>query len=120
MCTRFEPSLLQFRQNVQETLGQELQLIYVPSDRSATEALQRAAVLNMWSVPFGEADKVKKEYNIWAGSESMKLGMGRRSGVPALVVLHGETGDEMAFLPAESQGPAALKAWPMDDAAGIW
>lgn len=66
------------------------------------------------------ADEIKKQYRIWAGPESLKLGMGRRSGVPALVVLNGETGQEMAFLPAEAQGAAAYQAWPLNDPDGIW
>ena len=119
MCTRFEPSLIKFQQETEPE--KPLQLIYVPSDGSAEQALQRAKALNMWSVPFGhEADQIKKEMCIWSGPESLKLGMGRRSGVPAIVVLSGETGQEMAFLPAESQGAAALQAWPLDDPAGIW
>ena len=119
MCTSFEPSLMQFRQAAKDS-GKDLELIYVPSDRSAENVIQRAKALNMASVPFGEdADKLKKDFRIWAGSESVKLGSGRRSGVPALVVLD-EKGDEMAFLPAESKGVAALNAWPLDEEKGVW
>ena len=120
MCTSFEPSLIQFRQAAKDS-DKEIQFIYVPSDRSAEQALQRADALDMWSVPFGDqADNIKKEFHIWAGAESMKLGFGRRSGVPAIVVLNRETGNELAFVPAESQGVAALQSWPLDDEAGVW
>ena len=45
----------------------------------------------------------------------------RRSAVwlPALVVL-GSDGEELAFVPAESQGVRALQEWPLDDARGVW
>mmetsp|Transcript_29282 Transcript_29282/g.48399 ORF Transcript_29282/g.48399 Transcript_29282/m.48399 type:complete len:216 (-) Transcript_29282:51-698(-) len=120
MCTRFEPSLVEFRQAAQDS-GKELELIYVPSDRSANDAAKRSASMDMLQVPFGEeSEQLKKEYKIWAGSEALKLGFGRRSGVPALVVLDGETGEEMAFLPTESQGVQALGAWPLDEEKGVW
>ena len=89
MCTRFEPALIQFR-DAANNANKPIELIYVPSDRSATDAMRRASSLQMMSVPHGEeADATKKQYEIWSGAESMKLGFGRRSGVPALVVLDG-------------------------------
>lgn len=119
MCLSFEPSLLQFRQAAKDS-GKDLELIYVPSDRSADDAIQRGGAMGMPSVPFGEdADELKKTFGIWAGVESSKLGNGRRSGVPALVVLDNNQ-DEMAFLPAEAEGVAALKAWPLDEVKGVW
>lgn len=121
MCTRFEPSLLQFRQAAKDS-GKDLELIYVPSDRSAEDSIKRSQALNMPSVEFGDAaSQLKKQFGIWSGSESGRFGFsGRRSGVPALVVLQGETGREMAFLPAEAQGVKALQAWPLDDEKGVW
>jgi len=119
MCTSFEPSLTEFLQTAKDS-GKEVELIYVPSDRSPENALQRGKALGMACVPYGEdADKIKKEFRVWAGSESGKLGTDRRSGVPAIVVLDSK-GDEMAFLAAESQGPAALKSWPLDEETGVW
>ena len=120
MCVNFEPSLLEFRQAAKGNNDQDLEIVYVPSDRSEEASLKRAQVLDMLSVPFGESADKKAEFKIWAGSESTKLGSGRRSGVPALVVLDGESGKELAFLPAEAQGAASLKAWPLDDDKGIW
>jgi nucleoredoxin len=118
MCTRFEPSLLQFHQEHQD----QIEIIYVGSDRSEHAALQRASSMKFLAVPFGEpADQIKKEFGVWAGAESMKFGVtGRRSGVPALVVLNGETGKELKFLPAESQGANALKSWPLHDSQGLF
>lgn len=120
MCTSFEPSLLQFRDAAQDS-DKPLEIIYIPSDRTEADAKKRAAAMGMMSVPVGEdADAIKKQYKIWSGAESMKLGSGRRSGVPALVVLDGKEGKEMTFLKAEAEGVKALSSWPLDDADGMW
>ena len=120
MCPSFEPLLLQFREGAQDS-EKPLEIIYVPSDRTEEDATKRAAAMDMMSVPAGEdADAIKKQYKIWSGAESMKLGFGRRSGVPALVVLDGKEGREMAFLAAEAEGVKALSSWPLDDADGVW
>lgn len=118
MCTRFEPSLLKFRDAVQQS-GKELEIIYVPSDRSGEDALARASAMNMMSVPLEDADAMKKKHKIWSGAESMKLGFGRRSGVPALVVLE-KTGEEMTFIAAEAEGVKALSSWPLHGDNGVW
>lgn len=119
MCTSFEPSLESFRRACDES-NKPVEFLYVSSDKNSETATQRAKQLDMKMVPFGdEAAKLKKEFNIWAGSESSQFGFGRRSGVPAIVVLD-KTGGELAFVPAESQGPRALSSWPIDDEMGIW
>ena len=118
MCTSFEPSLMQFR-DAANSSGKKVEIIYVPSDRQAADVVKRTSSMNMLSVPIGEeADAMKRKYKIWAGAESVKLGMGRRSGVPALVVLD-KNGNEAAFLAAESKGAKALGDWPLDD-SGVW
>lgn len=120
MCTSFEPSLLQFR-DAAASSGKDVEIIYVPSDRSEADVVKRTSAMGMLSVPIGEeADAMKTRYKIWAGAESMKLGTGRRSGVPALVVLDAKNGDEMAFVAAESQGAKALGSWPLDSDDGVW
>jgi len=111
MCTRFEPTLLAFREEC-ESRELPIELIYVPSDRSAADALKRAKSLDCAMVPFEHADSLKKQHKVWAGSEAMKLGMGRRSGVPAIVVL-GEDGGELSFVDAERRGPDALRKWDL-------
>eukprot|EP00978_Attheya_sp_CCMP212_P011396 scaffold28114_cov53-Attheya_sp.AAC.5 len=119
MCTSFEPALVQFRQAALDS-QKPVQLIYVPSDRTPTDASKRASAMGMWSVPHGvEADALKKSFKIWSGAESMKLGFGRRSGVPALVVLDTD-GAEMTFIEAESKGVQSLSAWPLNDEKGVW
>ena len=52
-----------------------------------------------------------------SSNEAFKLGFGRRSGVPALVVIDKE-GSELAFIDAERRGQAALDKWPIDE--GRW
>lgn len=119
MCTSFEPSLITFRQACDDS-GKPVELIYVSSDRNEEDALKRASQLDMMTIPFGEqTSEMKQKYKIWAGSEALKFGFGRRSGVPAIVVLDRD-GEELAFVPAESQGPKSLSSWPLDDETGIW
>mmetsp|Transcript_24646 Transcript_24646/g.68049 ORF Transcript_24646/g.68049 Transcript_24646/m.68049 type:complete len:205 (+) Transcript_24646:242-856(+) len=117
MCTSFEPALNSFREAASDS-GKPVELVYVPSDRSDDDALKRAAALGMMTLTKDQAADCKKRFNIWAGSESLAFGFGRRSGVPALVVLDDQTGDEMAFLPAEARGTSALGDWPLDE--GVW
>jgi len=120
MCTSFEPGLLQFREAAAQS-GKGVEIIYVPSDRSDADVVKRTSAMEMMSVPIGEeADAMKQRFKIWAGAESSKLGTGRRSGVPALVVLDSEKGDELTFLAAELEGVKALSSWPLDDASGVW
>jgi len=120
MCTSFEPSLLKFREAAASS-GKDVEIIYVPSDRSEGDVAKRVAAMGMLSVPIGEeADAMKSRHKIWAGAECGKLGTGRRSGVPALVVLDSRSGDEMAFLAAESRGAGALGSWPLDDDGCVW
>ncbi|KAL9184233.1 hypothetical protein ACHAXT_002319 [Thalassiosira profunda] len=120
MCTSLEPSLLQFREAT-ASAGKDVELIYVPSDRAESDVVKRTQAMGMLSVPIGEeADAMKTRYKVWAGAESGKLGTGRRSGVPALVVLDGKQGEEMAFVAAESEGAKALGSWPLDNEDGLW
>jgi nucleoredoxin len=120
MCTSFEPGLLQFREAAAQS-GKDVEIIYVPSDRSDADAVKRTTAMGMMSVPIGEeADAIKTRFKIWAGAESSKLGTGRRSGVPSLVVLDSEKGEELKFLAAESEGVKSLSSWPLDDEIGVW
>jgi len=121
MCTQFEPSLMQFQQAALEN-DKPIEFIYVSSDRSPSDAIKRATKMNMLSVSFDQTADYKKKFKIWAGSECLKFGFkGRRSGVPALIVLDNKNGNELEFIPAESQGVNALGNWPLDDEVnGIW
>ena len=112
MCRSFEPALDAFRQKNGDVFP-----VMVSSDRSATDAIDRAKALGMPMVQYDVGDALKQKHQVWAGSESMKLGFGRRSGVPALVVLD-SSGEEVAFIDAERRGAAALDKWPKD--SGRW
>lgn len=96
-----------------------VEIIYVSSDRTANDQAKRMADLKMLSIPFGATAELKQRYRIWSGAESGTFGTGRRSGVPALVVLDRD-GHELAFLAAESKGAAALQDWPLDDPRAVW
>ena len=118
MCTNFEPALLQYCAAA-ESAGNPVSIIYVSSDRSAKDAAARCDTFGFLQVPW-EGDTrsaLKKGYKVWAGAESREFGTGRRSGVPALVVLD-EQGKELAFCDAERSGPGALSKWPLE--AGVW
>jgi hypothetical protein len=117
MCTQFEVPFVEFRQQ-----NPQIQFLYVPSDRTAELSRARAAQLHMLSVPYGaSAAALKRQYKIWSGAEQSQFGTDRRSGVPAIVVLDNTEGKEVAFLPTEAEGFAALQDWPVHQNQGnIW
>lgn len=118
MCTNFEPALAQYKKASDEA-GKPIELVMVSSDRSAADAAKRAAALGMVMVPY-EGDHradIKRRHGVWSGSEVFQLGMKRRSGVPAIVVIDPQ-GDELAFVDAEASGANALSKWPLDE--GAW
>ncbi|KAJ1455882.1 hypothetical protein M885DRAFT_518749 [Pelagophyceae sp. CCMP2097] len=117
MCTGFEPSLIAFRAAAAvSTSATAVELVYVGSDGNDAAVAARAKRLGMAYVPPGAASELKKRFKVWAGKESGLYGSGRRSGVPALVVLT-QAGDEAQFLAAESRGAAALNDWREED---VW
>ena len=116
MCTGFEPALHAFREEC-EAGGTPVELVYVSSDRSAADAAQRAQSLQCATVPYEHVDGLKLIHKVWSGSEQGKLGTGRRSGVPAIVVINPEN-EEIAFIDAEARGSASLKRW--DLGAGVF
>ena len=120
MCTSFEPSLDAFRKAASDS-EKPVELIYVPSDRSEEDVLQRAKSLKIpLFASLEKASDLKKKFLVWSGSETPKFGTGRRSGVPALVVLNPTDGTEMAFVDAEGKGVKALESWPLNDDSGVW
>merc|ERR1712224_49872 len=109
MCTDFEPALLAFLQ------GKPIELIYVSSDRDEASSTARAKMLNAVQMPFADEaarNAIKTKYKVWAGAERGTLGNDRRSGLPALVLLGPEDGEEVAFVAAESEGDSSLDTWP--------
>ena len=118
MCRDFEPALEKYRLAAEES-GNPVLCVMVSSDRSAADAGKRALDLKMLHVEYDGSvrDALKAKYKVWAGVEQGKLGTGRRSGVPALVVID-EAGQELAFVDAERSGSKSLNKWPTD--AGCW
>ena len=71
-----------------------------------------------WDDPLGA--QLKKRHGVWSMREVRTYGLfGRRSGVPAVVVVD-PTGAELAFLPGERHGAAALMEWDPHDAQQMW
>jgi hypothetical protein len=120
MCTNFEPALVKFRARA-AAAGTPVEIVYVGADRYKADQAQRAMALGMLQVPFdGDARAaLKRAHRVWPGAEIGQFGPGRRSGVPALVVL-GADGDELAFLAAEAKGAKALEDWPLAASEGVW
>ena len=119
MCTSFEPALMKFVDEAKRN-GKPVSLIYVASDRSKQEAMARAKKMGCLQVEYEGDDRaaLKKQFAVWSGSESFEFGLfGRRSGVPALVVLS-EDGAEVEFIDAERRGASSLAKWPLSEA--IW
>mmetsp|Transcript_16993 Transcript_16993/g.55267 ORF Transcript_16993/g.55267 Transcript_16993/m.55267 type:complete len:167 (+) Transcript_16993:146-646(+) len=105
MCRSFEPSLAAFR-----AAAPNVVLIYVSSDRTVEDQRRRAEDLGVLQVDPEEATALKKRFRVWAGLETPTFGPGRRSGVPAIVVLD-EAGNEKLFLDAETHGAKVLSDW---------
>ena len=119
MCTRFEPSLLQFKEACKQA-GKPIEVIMVSSDRTGNDAKARAQALGFPMVQYdGDArSNLKRQFSVWAGAESPQhIGYSRRSGVPALVVLS-PAGEEIGFIDAERSGPGSLSKWKLDE--GVW
>ena len=93
-----------------------MQIVFVSSDMTREDALTHFAsdeqgnwLALAWED--GLSAKLKRRYGVWSMREAQELGMaGRRSGVPAVVVI-GPDGAEKAFLPGERHGSAALREW---------
>ena len=64
--------------------------------------------------PDAIAAQLKRRHKIWSGREISTFGFGRRSGVPAVVVID-PTGAELGFMPGEREGAAALREWEPHD-----
>jgi len=72
------------------------------------------------SVQGSEGEKVEVEKVPATGTvEDVRDEFGRRSGIPAFVVLD-NNGGEFCFLNAERDSISALADWPLDDQENIW
>lgn len=140
MCTRFEPSLLQFREAtrsadastavwnsdsalpfptrpVSRRSATPIELVLVSSDGSAEAAASRAKSLGLPAVDYAMTAELKRKFRVWSGRERPEFGDGRRAGVPAIVVLGPEGLEELQFLNAESDGAKCLGDWKDE---GMW
>mmetsp|Transcript_28710 Transcript_28710/g.50845 ORF Transcript_28710/g.50845 Transcript_28710/m.50845 type:complete len:287 (-) Transcript_28710:213-1073(-) len=176
-CRELDFMLAQYRNALRDS-DQPIQLIYVPSDNTLEDQLERMQELGLeLGVPVGEAaDALKKQYGVWPDAEIEKFGgvarqfeddgeyiigdddleddsiempdnevpapvppaptvaevemveeeeqgilddSGRRSGIPAFVVLNNK-GKELCFLNTERETISALADWPLDDVEGHW
>lgn len=66
-----------------------------------------------------EGEDVATEPAFPHATENIRDEVGRRSGIPAFVVLDNQ-GDEFCFLNAERDSISVLADWPLDDPANIW
>eukprot|EP00933_Yihiella_yeosuensis_P042381 TRINITY_DN36947_c0_g1_i1.p1 TRINITY_DN36947_c0_g1~~TRINITY_DN36947_c0_g1_i1.p1 ORF type:complete len:218 (-),score=35.48 TRINITY_DN36947_c0_g1_i1:91-744(-) len=109
MCVSFTKKLIKFLERAQKK-----HVIFVSSDFTAEEYMRhrKKMPMNWLAVPFGSELQMalKKKFQIWGGRERA-FGDTRRSGIPALVVLDAQTGDELKFLDAELLGDQALLQW---------
>ena len=125
LCRRFTPALRAFHAQ----WNASVQIVFISSDMSASDARQHYErqmqlkklggwLMLAWEDPL--AAELKRRHKIWSGREIGQFGWGRRSGVPAVVVID-PSGAELAFLPGERWGAAALHEWDHDkDADHAW
>ena len=91
-----------------------MQIVFVSSDETKRDAQRHFAGgqgdwLSLgWDDPL--AAELKRKHRVWSGRETSQFGYGRRSGVPCVVVID-RGGNEVAFLPGERFGAAALREW---------
>ena len=115
LCRRFTPALRAFQKRFADTID----IVFVSSDSNAEDAWrhfqdggQGESWLALdWADPLSAA--LKKRHRVWSGRETLEFGTGRRSGVPAVVVVD-SAGDEVAFMAAEREGANALKSFSRD------
>ena len=135
-CRNFLPQLNQWYTTCKEA-DVPVELVFVTSDRSEADFKKHCEAMAGWLfVPFADhatADELKRHCGVWAGVESMRLGVQgrcvtthgncvmlpvdglfrvprRRSGVPALAVL-AQDGTLLHHLNAETEGVRCLAAW---------
>ena len=109
----FTPALREFYKEFVDTTD----IVFVSSDLSAKAArahfdgAQGDWFALDWDDPLAPA--LKRRYRVWSGMEMGTFGAGRRSGVPAVVVVDAQ-GEEVAFLPAEREGAKSLARFSRD------
>ena len=112
-CRRFTPALKEFYE-VANRSGKKVEIVFVSSDETEEAARQylREHHGDWLMVPFGDKLRwdMKKRYGVWAGAEREVLGTdGKRTGIPTLVLVDTETGEEMDFMAKEKVQEAVDK-----------
>lgn len=112
MCTEFTPKLRKFMG--MKSSGNR-QVVLVSSDFSREAFSEHLASMSPeWlAVPWGSEaqDALKRKYMVWGGREAPVFGKDRRSGLPTLIVVDPQTGEELRHLDAEGQGESVLDLW---------
>lgn len=110
MCRGFTPKLKAFME-----ASPDKAIVFVSSDfsREDYEHHLRSLGDDWLSVPYGSdaQSMLKAGYRVWGGREAGTFGMGRRSGLPTLVVIDPKSGKELRHLDAESKGASVLAEW---------
>jgi nucleoredoxin len=112
-CRRFTPILKEFYE-VANRGGKKLEVVFVSSDETgdAAQTYLREAHGDWLMVPFDAPLRwdMKKRYGVWAGAEREVMGTdGKRTGVPTLVLVDAETGEELDFMAKEKVQEAVDK-----------
>mmetsp|Transcript_46784 Transcript_46784/g.108682 ORF Transcript_46784/g.108682 Transcript_46784/m.108682 type:complete len:187 (-) Transcript_46784:104-664(-) len=120
LCRQFTPALRDFFARHKETV----QIVFVSSDESPNEAVEHYQKTHGDWLALSYADplvrKLKRRFGVWSRREIGWFGVdGRRSGVPAVVVIDWD-GAELEFVPSETQGAAALAAWQPEATGKAW
>lgn len=111
-CRRFTPKLKEFYDAANRN-GKVVEVVFVSSDTDETEARSylKEHHGDWCMVPFDSSYRMelKKRYGIWAGAEREVLGTeGKRSGIPTLILIDAETGEELDFMARERVEQACL------------
>ena len=119
LCRRFTPALRAFHAQ----WNSSVQIVFISSDDNEEDARTHYAnqlggwLALAWDDPL--RSQLKRRHRVWSGREVGEFGTRRRSGVPAVVVVD-EKGAELAFLPGERHGAAALNEWDPTETDQRW
>mmetsp|Transcript_40137 Transcript_40137/g.78681 ORF Transcript_40137/g.78681 Transcript_40137/m.78681 type:complete len:285 (+) Transcript_40137:3-857(+) len=118
-CREFLPYMKRF---YEEQKG-KIELVFVSSDDSKEDALASFNNHGDWLMldyDSPKRDEYKLQHGVWSGREAAKFGTsiaalkGRKSGVPAVMVLMLD-GEVCRYLPAEQSGVECLLKWDVEE-----
>lgn len=91
----------------------------IPKFGGTSRELEGEEQVAVVAVRGSEGEKVDTEPAFPGATENIRDEFGRRSGIPAFVVLDNQ-GGEFCFLNAERDSISVLADWPLDDPVNIW